>query len=48
MKPRRIYANSAPIRDPRRHLTRARRPEAVLDITKVNMLGANSPAPTEI
>jgi len=40
-----LYKNSAPIFDPRRHLTRARRPElAFRDINKVNMPGTASVA----
>jgi hypothetical protein len=40
-----FYKNSAPIFDPRRHLTRARRPELALrDINKVNMPGTVSVA----
>ena len=42
---RRFYKNSAPIFDPRRHLTRARRPElAFRAINKVNMPGTASVA----
>jgi hypothetical protein len=45
----RIYINSAPICDPCRHLTRARRPEpASRDIKKVNIPGTVPAAPTVI